>query len=251
MGILIVASCLSAHIMFLDQFYTKKDEKIYFSRDQASRFAKQVANDFNPIHDIDAKRFCVPGDLLFALTLCKFGLSQKMKFVFSGMVNDKTGLIFPNNPENTFNVTDDTGKKFLKIEREGDISTDQELIKHILCSYVLFSGKTFPHILVPLMSKHNVMINPDRPLVVYESISVDLKKLDIDLPKLEINDVQLNVQGKRGNVCFDFSLTLADEMIGTGKKHMVMSGLRPFDEKQIQAIVDLYNDRKESYLSPE
>jgi len=61
--------------MFLQKYYSGDDEKIHFSRQQASRFAKEVAGDFNPIHDQEAKRFCVPGDLLFALVLSKYGLS--------------------------------------------------------------------------------------------------------------------------------------------------------------------------------
>ncbi len=37
----------------------------------------RVVDDFNPIHDEDNKRFCVPGDLLFSVLLANVGLSQK------------------------------------------------------------------------------------------------------------------------------------------------------------------------------
>ena len=51
-----------------------------------------MAGDFNHIHDEDSKRFCVPGDLLFAVLLSKEGISQKMRFEFSGMVGDGIAL---------------------------------------------------------------------------------------------------------------------------------------------------------------
>ena len=55
--------------MQLDEYYSDGNGHIAISREQASDFAKGVAGDFNPIHDVDAKRFCVPGDLLFSLAL--------------------------------------------------------------------------------------------------------------------------------------------------------------------------------------
>ena len=52
--------------MFIKNFYQRANNKVSFTRQQASDFAKKVGDDFNPIHDVTAKRFCVPGDLLFA-----------------------------------------------------------------------------------------------------------------------------------------------------------------------------------------
>ena len=66
--------------MFLNDYFTESNDDIVISAQQASRFAKEVAGDFNPIHNLDAKRFCVPGDLLFSLVLAKYGLSQHMEF---------------------------------------------------------------------------------------------------------------------------------------------------------------------------
>ena len=63
--------------MFLDSFYNQNDSQLTISAEQGSRFAKAVSNDFNPIHDADSKRFCVPGDLLFAIALQRYGLSRR------------------------------------------------------------------------------------------------------------------------------------------------------------------------------
>ena len=81
--------------MFLESYCDVINNKISFSRLQASDFAKQIADEFNPLHDADAKRFCVPGDLLFSLVLEKSGLSQDMGFTFLGMVNYCIELNFP------------------------------------------------------------------------------------------------------------------------------------------------------------
>ena len=89
--------------MFLQPFYNIDQNveqptaasSLTISAEQGSRFAKTISNDFNPIHDADSKRFCVPGDLLFALVLQRYGLSQNMSFQFSGMVSAETALEFP------------------------------------------------------------------------------------------------------------------------------------------------------------
>ncbi len=72
--------------MPLGIFYTSNTSDIRISARQASSFAKQVAGDFNPIHDPDNKRFRVPGNLLFALALAYQGVNRQMSFSFAGML---------------------------------------------------------------------------------------------------------------------------------------------------------------------
>ena len=79
--------------MFLDSYYSDNNGELSFTREQASHFAKRVAGDFNPLHDEDNKRFCVPGDLLFSVLLANVGLSQKMRFEFAGMTNESSCLL--------------------------------------------------------------------------------------------------------------------------------------------------------------
>lgn len=240
--------------MQLTQFYSDstslnadQNSHITFSREQASAFAKQIANDFNPIHDIDAKRFCVPGDLLFAIALSRIGLSQKMTVKFADMVADGIELNFPSSGDDLA-ITDSNGKTYLTISRSGEKTTDDQLIADLTRNYVEFSGKTFPHILVPLWQAQNVMINPARPLVIYESMSIDLDRLDIISPTLELADSQLTVDGKRGNVRLAFNLIDAGEIVGRGEKHMVLSGLREYDQPTIDELVAFYNNRKNTLL---
>ena len=194
--------------MFLQQFYTGDDSAstVSISAEQGSGFAKTISNDFNPIHDIDSKRFCVPGDLLFALVLERYGLSQQMRFEFSGMVSADTPLVMPDSPADQF--------------------------------------ENFPHILVPLMAEKNVMINPQRPLVIYESMSLELETLALDQPSVELAGTSLEVDGKRGNAEFRFSLTDGGKIVGTGVKTLILSGLREYQQEAIDLMVATYLDNQ-------
>lgn len=217
--------------------------KLQFSRQQASDFAKYIANDYNPIHDVDAKRFCVPGDLLFSVCLAKTGLNQTMAVSFADMVGDNTelSLVHEDSEEKMLNQN---GKLLLKIERQGSHSDDRGLISELSKAYVAYSGMTFPHILVPLMREQNAMINPNRPLVIYQSAKIELQQLDFEQPQLRESQSTMSVDGKRGSVKLGFDIVANDKVIGHGEKCMVLSGLREFDEDAMAGVIDYYNHRK-------
>ena len=233
--------------MQLDSYYHCEGSQVRFTRQQASDFAKGVAGDFNPIHDVGAKRFCVPGDLLFSVALERYGLSQQMHVVFAGMVGDGVILEFPESTAPSVQVRDTHGKVCLSMERSGPRTTDRDRICALTHCYVQFSGQAFPQILVPLMARHERMINPDRPLIIYESMSIELDRLDFDTPRLELSDAHLDIEGKRGDVNLEFAVVSGDEVIGRGAKTMVLSGLRPFAAEQIDALVSDYLARKNSF----
>ena len=237
--------------MNISNYYSENADGIQFSRQQASDFAKQVADDFNPIHDPDSKRFCVPGDLLFAVVLSRYGLSEKMHFNFSGLVSDGVPLLFPESDANQIAITDRQGKEYLNFERSGAISNATSLISDLTQSYVAFSGHNFEHVLVPLMRDKDVMINPDRPLVIYESMSVDLERFDVTSPQLILEKSTLDVDGRRGKVRMQFRLTSDQGDFGHGEKSMILSGLRPADPAALQGMLDDYIGFKATYTRPD
>ena len=234
--------------MNITDYYSEDADGIQFSRQQSSDFAKQVAGDFNPIHNPDSKRFCVPGDLLFAVVLSRYGLSQQMRFNFSGLLADGIPLLFPDTDAEEVSITDQRGKEYLNFSRRGKCSTDSVLIRDLTRSYVAFSGHNFQHLLVPLMLEKSVMINPDRPLVIYESMSVNLDRFDVTNPDLVLKKSTLDVEGKRGNVRLEFRLTGTEGDFGHGEKTMILSGLRPADPEVLQALLDGYIAAKEAYF---
>ena len=68
------------------------------------------------------------------------------------------------------------------------------------------------------MKKHHVMINVDRPLIVYKSMSFNIFQTGIDHINIELIESTLEVDGKRGNVCFIFSMSSNGSVIGKGMK---------------------------------
>ncbi|EGM71456.1 DUF3581 domain-containing protein [Shewanella sp. HN-41] len=233
--------------MFLAPYFSKQNQAISVSAQQASDFAKKIAQDFNPIHDVGAKRFCVPGDLLFALVLTQYGLSQSMKFSFAGMVGDGVELQFPEQVNEHFSICDSRDKTYLNVTRQGDVSCCDAQTESFIRSYVAFSGHNFIDILIPLMKQHQVMINPERPLVIYESMSFDLSTLDFVEVTLSLVGQDLQIDGKRGDVTLHFELHSGDTLVGTGIKTLVMSGLRPYDEVLAQQMCATYEGRKTDF----
>ncbi len=229
--------------MIIEQYYNQPNGCVSFTREQGSKFAKNMAHDFNPLHDVDAKRFCIPGDLLFSVILARYGISRHMEFVFSGMVVEGVELLLPE-PSEELTLLDREGREYLSVKRSGNATRNEALIQNITQSYVEFSGQTFPHILVPLLAEKGVMINPDRPMVIYASMIIDLDRLDIEQPSLERDYNKLEIDGKRGSVELAFNLCENGEIVGRGRKHMLLSGLREYDEQASRDAIARYDERK-------
>jgi hypothetical protein len=235
--------------MQLEKYYSLDNSKLSFTQQQASEFAKSVAGDFNALHDVGSKRFCVPGDLLFSVIIKHYGLRQVMGFSFSGMVNDAVTLILPKVNAREISIYDQNDKKYLDISTNGDITQDQSLIDTLIKDYVEFSGHTFPHVLVPLLKDHNVMINTERPLVIYDHMRISLDTLNIDSLDLSYTKPQFRLYGKRGDVALNFDFHCNGEYVGKGQKKMVLSGLREYDQDKIDKLVADFNEKKNNYVS--
>jgi len=234
--------------MFLDQFHSSNTTQVSISAEQGSSFAKTISNDFNPIHDPGSKRFCVPGDLLFALVLGRYGISEKMSFNFAGMVSADTELSFPESPGDHFKIVDGREKSYLEVSRSGQQANNAAAIESLTKNYVYFSGQNFPHLLVPIMAENNIMINPQRPLVIYDSMSLQFDTLDLQAPAVEFAGHSFNVEGKRGEVQFDLRLMDQGEQVGSGLKTLILSGLREYQQDAVDTMVRDYQASKDRYL---
>lgn len=229
--------------MLLEKYVQENGEYFSFTRKQASDFAKQVASDFNPIHDEDAKRFCVPGDLLFSYLLTRYGIAQRLSCQFSGMVGADIELHCAED-QDVIAIKDGQDKQYLSFQRSGPSQQDLNVIEPLIQDYVRFSGQNFPHILQPLMQRHNVMINLQRPLVIYESMALEFDFLPSQKVDLSLTSSSLAVEGKRGNALLQFSLKENGKLIGSGEKRMILSNLVPYDNEQMTQMVLEYNSRK-------
>ena len=240
---------------FLESYFSvDQNQQICVSAEQGSNFAKQIADDFNPIHNADSRRFCVPGDLLFAIALKKYGLYADTTIRYLDLVAADTPLNYPSVAEGlsdgVMEVANNKGKQVLAMDFAGAHTTQDAQIEQLVRNYVVFSGQNFPHILVPLMLQHNVMINPARPLVIYQSMSLHFDTLDFSELDIQLADTTMEVLGKRGNAQLHFSLNSEGKKIGRGIKNLVLSGLREYHQPAITAMCDEYNESKQIWLAP-
>lgn len=234
----------------LDSFCTvDANGVVRVTGEQASRFAKEVAGDFNPLHDAGARRFCVPGDLLFALVLLRYGLSARMTFRFRGMVDADEPIHCPDTDQARFSLTDASGGVFMEVEREGETTRDSDSIGAFIRRYTAFSGRTFPHYLIPLMAEKGAMFHPDRPMVIYDSMGFELTTPELSRPGLELDDSSLDVNGRRGEAVMRFAIDAGGEPAGSGWKKLLISGLRDYDEAAMEDFVERFSRHREAWLS--
>ncbi|MEX0731801.1 MAG: DUF3581 family protein [Aquisalimonadaceae bacterium] len=231
----------------LERFHTAASGTVRISADQGSRFAKEVAQDFNPIHDAGAKRFCVPGDLLFALVLGYYGLSRRMAFSFREMVGSHVSLRFPESDDARIDITDQAGKLYLRVDRHGETTRDPAVVEAFVRRYAAFSGRNFPDFLEPLMVHKGIMFNPDRPLVIYDSMAFDLHRPASSNVVMELIDASLEIIGKRGEEILRFHLIEDGQVIGSGSKRVVLGGLQAYDHNRLQRFVDHYTARRRAF----
>ena len=234
--------------MFLIPFYSCHQNGLIIKKEQGSKFAKEICNDFNPLHDVENKRFCVPGDLLFALTLKEYGISEKMGFSFCEMLPAEMPVRIKNDVDHNLEIVDRYGKKYLGVDVGGSVNNHVASIKSLILSYVRFSGENFPNILVPLMANNGVMINPSRPLVIYESMSLKMKENLFEKVSTEVDDVFLEITGKRAKVAISFTLSSERQIIGAGAKNLVIASLRPYDQGLCDILVNEYLRKRDAYI---
>jgi len=236
-------------MMDLSEFYKMEGQYVSFTREQASLFAKSVAGDFNPLHNVETKRFCVPGDLLFAVALTELGVCQSMRFDFESMVTEQTRVMLPKELSGEFSLLDQNDKSMMTIHSSGERNKNSHFISALIEKYVQFSGRTFPEIIIDLLRKNNVMINPARPLIIYKDMVVEIERFPDGELELVFSGAVMNVDGKKGMVKLEFDLFVGGQKIGHGTKDMVVSGLRPYEQSAIDTIVNDYNATKEAYLT--
>lgn len=232
--------------MKIEQYCAIEGDEISFSREQASLFAKAEAGDFNPIHDIDARRFCVPGDLLFSVVLHLAGLYESMSFEFLQLVTDTHKLRLVQ-VGNKFLLVDKNERVFMEVVVEGERTGNSDAIEALIRAYIEFSGYTFPYLLVDLFKKNDVMINPSRPLVMYKSMMFTLEENLFEKMTLEYSGGKLSPYAKKATVDLPFNIQADGREIGHGSKNMVLGGLRAYDDAEIDALVCQYNQIKDNY----
>jgi hypothetical protein len=164
------------------------------------------------------------------------------------MVGHDVLLNFPDTDAERIDVNDKLGKTYLQVERSGDISRDSSLIESFIRDYVAFSGQNFPYVLVPLLAQENAMFNINRPLVIYESMTLSFKHLDFQQASVEMLEPKMEVNSKRATASLHFQINADGEVVGTGFKKLALSVPSAYETEPMQAFVDEYLARKNDYL---
>ena len=152
---------------------------------------------------------------------------------------------FREDDDGLIRVYDQNDKVYIEVERSGERTHDDTVIENFTRCYVAASGKNFPHTLKPLMENAGVMFNPDRPMIMYQSMSLALDTLDAPSPDLELHNAELKPDGKRGNVSLDYRLISDGNVAGEVSKKLVVSGLRDYDAGAMDAVVEEFYRLKE------
>ena len=165
--------------------------------------------------------------------------NKNMTFKFRNLLGAEVPLEFRESENGeAINVVDEAGKVYLEVTRKGAVTRDEKVIEEFSRCYVAASGKNFPHTLKPLMESHGVMFNPDRPMVMYESMSLALTQLENPHPDLELNNADLEVAGKRGNVTLEYNLQSSGKTVGEVAKRLVLGGLREYCPEAMAGIIE-------------
>ena len=90
------------------------------------------------------------------------------------------------------------------------------MIESFIRDYVAFSGQNFPYVLVPLLAQENVMFNINRPLVIYESMTLSFDHLDFQQASVEMLEPKMEVNGKRATAFLHFQIKAGGDGVGTG-----------------------------------
>ena len=248
--------------------------RVRFDEARASAFAKGVAGDFNPLHDPGDRRFCVPGDLLFALLLEHYGLHRETSVGFASMVDASATLALPPLSRRADRGRGDGGARGDGGDAGGAAHVldgrDREVLGFfaaggriaggrdaftlaLILEYVRFSGATFPDILVPLMRERSVMVNPERPLIIYKDMAIRVDagaSLDDGaVPVLRHGAHELAVNGRKGVASLRFAILDARDgrRLGEGEKNFVLGGLREHDADTVEALVAEYDARRAAW----
>jgi len=122
------------------------------------------------------------------------------------------------------------------------------LIESFIRDYVAFSGQNFPYVLVPLLAQEKVMFNINRPLVIYESMTLSFHHLDFRQASVEMLEPKMEVNGKRATAFLHFQIKADGDIVGTGFKKLAISVPSDYEAEPMQAFVDEYLARKNDYL---
>jgi hypothetical protein len=84
-------------------------------------------------------------------------------------------------------------------------------------------------------------------MVMYQAMEISLQRLDITTLSLKLAQTSLSIESKRGDAWLEFDLISEGKVVGHGKKHMLLSGLREYCQDKVDGMVSQYRESKSDY----
>lgn len=92
------------------------------------------------------------------------------------------------------------------------------------------------------------MFNINRPLVIYESMTLSFRHLDFRQASVEMLEPKMEVNGKRASAFLHFQVKEGGIEVGKGFKKLAISVPSSYEAEPMQAFVEEYLARKNDYL---
>ena len=80
-------------------------------------------------------------------------------------------------------------------------------------------------------------------------MDIEFCRLDLSHPEVVYTGATFDITDKRGVVTLNFDFKEDGMVVGTGVKKMVASGLKPYEQTDIDDLVTRFNQRKDKFLS--
>lgn len=206
-----------------------------------SAYARNVAKDFNPIHSHLAKKYCVPGDLIFALITEMHGAHNYMRVDFLNRVGAECKLFF-DTKRIALALLDVDKKLYAELATAGDKSVCPKRLKTVSNVVVSCTSGYFPYKLIDNLREENVMLSIRRSMVMLKSIEVELRNIHSAsslVAKYQSSGLELS--GKRGEVKVYFQLFDDDGIsVGFVTKTVLIIGIEKFNDKASKQYLDDY-----------
>jgi hypothetical protein len=79
-------------------------------------------------------------------------------------------------------------------------------------------------------------------------MSLQMHNLEFEQIEIRLLDSQLEIDGKRGNATLTFEFMADNQSVGSGSKHLILSGLRDYQQTEVDGMVERYNARQAAFL---
>ena len=217
-------------------------ERDYFvavgiSNNNVSKFAKEICNDFNPIHSNKKSKPIVPGDLFVVLFLLSNGLYKRTIIEFKKISYPIQKFIITKS-----SILNSKNESVVNFTLKDDIVADSNSIflSGFLREFCKISGTIFAQELEPIFIKYRKMPNPQKPRMLYESTQINLDKeiinLKVDFVQIKFLEPNVIILENQATVNFQILVLQSGRTIGLITKTLFCTNLEEYTQEKYEEL---------------